>query len=339
MSFNFSDWLGTKRLQSNFTGATQNTWSSDPFGAYLKPLGSGTDSTERHFTGKERDNESGNEYFGARYYSSSVGRWMSSDPDLTLKRILPNPQRWNRYVYVLNRPLFSVDQDGAVDTPAQSAAINRVLAGDPTLLSVIIMSNNFSQRAFETNLNRGAFSSLKTGAGATLRGLAGEANVLDQFWAGGYAAMSQPLLKGVLPDISVVFPSFSLEIPEVGELRHHFDLPNVVTSRTGTIGSASLGTNIKFGFYEIKAGLSGSGIADGVVQISAMAKALKAGNIPGVAILLVDEGAWDNLSADQRSRNFQSVDSAGGYIQVQGGLNQAATDRAQQIVDAANAAH
>ena len=339
LSFNFSDWLGTKRLQSNFTGATQNTWSSDPFGAYLKPLGSGTDSTERHFTGKERDNESGNEYFGARYYSSSVGRWMSSDPDLTLKRILPNPQRWNRYVYVLNRPLFSVDQDGAVDTPAQSAAINRVLAGDPTLLSVIIMSNNFSQRAFETNLNRGAFSSLKTGAGATLRGLAGEANVLDQFWAGGYAAMSQPLLKGVLPDISVVFPSFSLEIPEVGELRHHFDLPNVVTSRTGTIGSASLGTNIKFGFYEIKAGLSGSGIADGVVQISAMAKALKAGNIPGVAILLVDEGAWDNLSADQRSRNFQSVDSAGGYIQVQGGLNQAATDRAQQIVDAANAAH
>jgi len=32
-----------------------------------------------HFTGKERDAESGNDYFGKRYYSSSMGRWMSPD--------------------------------------------------------------------------------------------------------------------------------------------------------------------------------------------------------------------------------------------------------------------
>jgi RHS repeat-associated protein len=31
------------------------------------------------FTGKERDTESGNDYFGARYYASSMGRWMSPD--------------------------------------------------------------------------------------------------------------------------------------------------------------------------------------------------------------------------------------------------------------------
>jgi len=33
-----------------------------------------------HFTGKERDSESGNDYFGARYYSSAMGRFMSPDP-------------------------------------------------------------------------------------------------------------------------------------------------------------------------------------------------------------------------------------------------------------------
>ena len=33
-----------------------------------------------HFTGKERDTESGNDYFSARYYASSMGRFMSPDP-------------------------------------------------------------------------------------------------------------------------------------------------------------------------------------------------------------------------------------------------------------------
>jgi RHS repeat-associated protein len=33
-----------------------------------------------HFTGKERDAESGLDYFGARYYSSSMGRFSSPDP-------------------------------------------------------------------------------------------------------------------------------------------------------------------------------------------------------------------------------------------------------------------
>jgi len=37
------------------------------------------DATEHHFTGKERDDESGNDYFEARYYASSMGRFMSPD--------------------------------------------------------------------------------------------------------------------------------------------------------------------------------------------------------------------------------------------------------------------
>jgi RHS repeat-associated protein len=66
-------------------------------------------------TGKERDTESGNDYFGARYYASSMGRWLSPDTDMTLKRILPNPQRWNRYAYVINNPLVLVDPNGLWD--------------------------------------------------------------------------------------------------------------------------------------------------------------------------------------------------------------------------------
>jgi RHS repeat-associated protein len=32
----------------------------------------------RGSTGKERDTESGNDYFGARYYASSMGRFMAN---------------------------------------------------------------------------------------------------------------------------------------------------------------------------------------------------------------------------------------------------------------------
>jgi hypothetical protein len=44
-----------------------------------------------------------------------MGRWMSPDTDFTLKRILPNPQKWNRYAYVLNNPLIMFDPDGLAE--------------------------------------------------------------------------------------------------------------------------------------------------------------------------------------------------------------------------------
>jgi len=36
-------------------------------------------SIRSRYSGKERDAESGNDYFGARYYASSMGRFMSPD--------------------------------------------------------------------------------------------------------------------------------------------------------------------------------------------------------------------------------------------------------------------
>jgi RHS repeat-associated protein len=60
------------------------------------------------FTGKERDTESGNDYFGARYYASSMGRWMSPDPiNLTNARILNPANTLNKYAYGGNNPLRS----------------------------------------------------------------------------------------------------------------------------------------------------------------------------------------------------------------------------------------
>jgi RHS repeat-associated protein len=60
--------------------------------------------TEHHFTGKERDSESGNDYFGARYYASTMGRFLSPDWSATEEGSDPvpyakldNPQTLNRW--------------------------------------------------------------------------------------------------------------------------------------------------------------------------------------------------------------------------------------------------
>jgi RHS repeat-associated protein len=78
-------------------------------------------------TGKERDAESGNDYFGARYYGSSMGRWMSPDwadfPDAVPYANTDNPQSLNLYAYVLNNPLSQVDDDGH-DCVVQSRTSN-----------------------------------------------------------------------------------------------------------------------------------------------------------------------------------------------------------------------
>jgi RHS repeat-associated protein len=67
-------------------------------------------------TGKERDTESGNDYFGARYYSSAMGRFMSPDWSAKYEPVpyakLDNPQTLNLYSYVQNNPLSSFDDDG-----------------------------------------------------------------------------------------------------------------------------------------------------------------------------------------------------------------------------------
>jgi len=70
-------------------------------------------------TGKERDAESGNDYFGARYYASTMGRFLSPDWSAKEEPVpyakLDNPQTLNLYNYMRNNPLGGVDADGHQD--------------------------------------------------------------------------------------------------------------------------------------------------------------------------------------------------------------------------------
>jgi RHS repeat-associated protein len=62
-------------------------------------------------TAKERDAETGLDYFGARYLASAQGRFTSPDEPL-IGQDEQNPQSWNLYSYVQNNPLVNVDPWG-----------------------------------------------------------------------------------------------------------------------------------------------------------------------------------------------------------------------------------
>jgi RHS repeat-associated protein len=80
------------------------------------------------FTGKERDTESGNDYFGARYYASSMGRFMSPDWSAKYEPVpyakLDNPQTLNLYAYVGNNPLNRTDPTGHYEIACGSGSKN-----------------------------------------------------------------------------------------------------------------------------------------------------------------------------------------------------------------------
>ena len=72
-----------------------------------------TDGPAQKFTGKERDNESGLDYFGARYFSGAGGRFTSPDLiNVTWKRLVNPANTLNKYSYAANNPLLYVDPNG-----------------------------------------------------------------------------------------------------------------------------------------------------------------------------------------------------------------------------------
>ncbi len=124
MYFALSDWLGTRRQQTDYVGNPCLNFTSLPYGDGLTPipipcLRPSEDATEHHFTGKEWDAESGNDYFGARYYASTMGRFLSpdyndtgDDPDPVPYANYEDPQTLNLYSYARNNPLTLSDPNG-----------------------------------------------------------------------------------------------------------------------------------------------------------------------------------------------------------------------------------
>lgn len=114
LSYYHIDALGSVRAVTTASGGVVRQHDYRPFGEEELPE---TGSDTRRFTGKERDAETGLDYFSARYYGSRSGRFTTVDPLMNTNAALTDPQRWNRYGYAKNNPFRFMDPDGRDPVP------------------------------------------------------------------------------------------------------------------------------------------------------------------------------------------------------------------------------
>ena len=104
-----SDDRNSVRLVTNRTSPISRSFL--PFGEEFEKT---PDDTVK-FGGYVRDSATGLDYAGQRYYSSSLGRFITPDPDANSANIR-QPQSWNRYAFVLNDPINHVDPNGLANS-------------------------------------------------------------------------------------------------------------------------------------------------------------------------------------------------------------------------------
>jgi RHS repeat-associated protein len=117
VSYTTADNLGSPRILTDENGATISRRDFHPFGEEVftpersAALGYQPDDVRQKFTTYQRDGETDLEFAQARMYLYVQGRFSSPDPYMP-SAVIEIPQSWNRYVYVMNRPLIYIDPDG-----------------------------------------------------------------------------------------------------------------------------------------------------------------------------------------------------------------------------------
>ncbi len=274
-------------------------------------------------TGKERDAESGLDYFGARYYGSSLGRFSSVDPG-GAGATAANPQSWNAYAYVKNNPLFFIDPNGEADIPANDPRITSALQADPTLYQALVASNNTSPRDFESALNSGKFGDAMPPA--RFLGAAGEAVVFDAIQRSeGVAGVSfqDRSADPNRPDIRVEFSERGATQGPLG-----LTMPG--------LGNSEIPSDQRFQLVEVKAGVSGGLLGRGLEQTAANSRAAAPN---GNGALVVDVGAF--LAAPFKTQVSAVATLLGrdrSQLSIVPGLNREAIQRLSDAVQRAREA-
>jgi len=114
LTYYVEDMLGSSRALATSTGTLCYDADFYPYGGEHDYVN--TCAQNYKFTGKERDPETNNDDFDARYYSSAYGRFLSADWSSTPTPVpyanLTNPQTLNLYAMVSDNPESFADLDG-----------------------------------------------------------------------------------------------------------------------------------------------------------------------------------------------------------------------------------
>jgi RHS repeat-associated protein len=265
--FIFADHLGSTRLVTAVNQSIVDNMDYLPFGQQI----AGGSSTTHRFTGKERDAESGLDMFGARYYGSSLGRFMT--PDWAAKATavpyadFGDPQTLNLYGYVRNNPLSKADADGHCYpwcTVAVGAVAGFVIGGGGEIIAAKLHGQSVDWKKVGGSAVKGAVTGAAIGLAGPEAGVAATAalgaggNVL-----GGVAdrTIQGQSAKEVLSPTEVAKDAASGAIggaiggAKVGETAGEF-----IANGSAKVATAS-GDQAAANFYSNNASAIGTGVA------------------------------------------------------------------------------
>ncbi|MGH9656695.1 MAG: RHS repeat domain-containing protein, partial [Bryobacteraceae bacterium] len=202
------DHLGSVRMVTDQNGNVVARHDFLPFGEEIPANTAGrngqwgsTSDVEQKFTGQIRDNETGMDFFQARYFTNALGRFNSPDPE-NAGADPADPQTWNAYAYVRNNPLALIDPSGLTTCDAngnhcQDTITVTAQPPDPIQLLTVELTNSYNENGDDDprspqphplitlplSLTRPASSTCIAGYGAAGAVLGGRAG-----WVGGGAA-------------------------------------------------------------------------------------------------------------------------------------------------------
>lgn len=108
------DSLGSTFDQSDEAATSLGDFKYDPFGRIRTEPAFTPSGTK--FTGQQHDERTGLDYYGARYYDPTLGRFLSED---TLEGSRGKPESFQKYLYARSNPAKFVDPTGHQEAPAQ----------------------------------------------------------------------------------------------------------------------------------------------------------------------------------------------------------------------------
>ncbi|HZH70992.1 MAG TPA: RHS repeat-associated core domain-containing protein, partial [Mariniphaga sp.] len=167
--FQYSNHLGSAALELDETAQILSYEEYYPYGmSSYQAVNSDREITGKRyrFSSKERDEESGLYYFGARYYDADIGLWTSTDPA---------GQFWSPYSYTGNgvNPIIGVDSDGESIHSALSLISTHRLAIFESANKYGVPAQAFGNVIFQEHLN-GIGNDLWNIAGKMVRGAQGK---------------------------------------------------------------------------------------------------------------------------------------------------------------------
>jgi RHS repeat-associated protein len=131
--YQFDNHLGSASLELDDGGALISYEEFYPYGSTSYQAGrsaAGVSLKRYRYTGKERDDETGLYYHGARYYAPWLGRWASTDPAGLAASA-------NLYAYVGSNPLRAIDRTGQAEEDTSNVDVNKLAPSNQKLNALV----------------------------------------------------------------------------------------------------------------------------------------------------------------------------------------------------------